>query len=69
LVFHRAIVGAASNPAIELLFRAVTGITIEMMRCGPGDPEMTRNSLPDRRQIRDGIAGGVDRVSALMTRH
>lgn len=58
LAFHRAVVRAAGNPVVDILFDSMAQFTVEMMIRSLGDPNVSREGIPFHQDIFRAIADG-----------
>jgi GntR family transcriptional regulator, transcriptional repressor for pyruvate dehydrogenase complex len=55
LGFHLAVAHASHNPVLETMFRAITGLTAELMLRSLSDREVSRAGLPQHKDILEAI--------------
>ncbi len=55
LAFHFAIARASHNPVIETMFGSIANLTLNLMLRSLSDAEVTRESIPFHREIRDAL--------------
>lgn len=70
IAFHTAVVRAARNPVIEIMYSSISALAIEMMLRSLGDPVVIRDGLPYHRRVFDAIrAHSPEMARAEMASH